>query len=200
MEDEAQTFNISFEGEMPTRIAGDVFVMDVLIRQAEDKPFVPVASFGATTQTFDRDERKAEAWRERTWKIFEDNLRTTISEALGLLLYDAAHLALIEEKLADYDKRGALHRHLTWAEKLVRKRLKMEAGRPASWTAPELSEALRIVMETLPETQRTYAGVAKKIGEIYPGRAPKSGESLRKTVVLLGIDWKKIKRETAKRS
>lgn len=199
MENEALTFSLSSEGLLPLRLAGNVLVMDLMIREREGKPYVPVASFGASTPTFDDDEQKAEAWRERTFKIFGEHMVSAVRDALGVLLYDAAHLALIEENLVGYDKRGALHQHLAIEEKIARERLKMGAGRPPMWTAPELAQAIATALDGLDDLKQTYAGVATKLKEVHPERAPKSGESLRKTVKDLGIDWKRLKKEARER-
>jgi hypothetical protein len=108
--------------------------------------------------------------------------------------------ALIETGLAPFDKKGILNTYISLTEKLMRERLGIEAGRPSKWATQDLSQAILDAMLTLKAGQRTYDRVAKKLQETHPDRAPKNGESLRKTVCHLSIDWMTIKKMAKKRS
>lgn len=183
---------------VPRELPG-VLVIDLLIQDTQGHT-APVGSYGISVPMFDGDPAAANKWAELTRDKVDSGLLEAINNALGLLLAEAAALALIEVGHSLYDKRGVLQTHMNAQEKLLRARLKLDAGRPTKWTAQELSDAIRTAMEALKKPLRTYPRVAKKIQEMYPGRAPKSGESLRKTVETFGIDWMKIKNSIQKRS
>jgi hypothetical protein len=188
------TFSLSLAGKVSARVAGGVVFIDLFTSDGKGRPYVPIGSHGVSIPTFEGNERQAVAWINRAQDIFGEWLVDTIRESLALLLSDASSAALIEVGLSQWGKQGALQMHLEVLERLLRARLKIGDGRQPRWTAAELWQAIVTAMESLPESRRTYPGVAKKLQEMHPDRAPKSGESLRKTVEALELNWKKAKR------
>lgn len=183
---------------VPREVPG-VLIIDLLMRDQHGQ-LLPVSSYGVSVPTFDGDSRAAEAWARVACEKFDRGLLDTLTEALGLHFADCSALSLIEQGREFYGKRGVLRTHIDTQEKLLRERLKLGPGRPAKWAAKELAAVIRTAMEALPKARRTYASVAKKIQEMYPQRAFKSGESLRKTVEDSEIDWMGIKKDVEKRS
>jgi hypothetical protein len=66
-------------------------------------------------------------------------------------------------------------------------------GKPSGWTALELTRAITGIGRTMPNSQRTYNAIAKRMRIIYGEKAPASGEALRKLAERLGLDWKTLK-------
>jgi hypothetical protein len=162
------------------------------------RPYQALAAVSVPESLFKNDEQ-AQEWIDRTKNLFRAHAQDAIFNALRLLLYDAGNLALIEQNLMPVNKRDVLHDHLALSEKFARELLKPEAGRPAQWTDIELSKAISDAMHALPYCNRNYDGVADKLGEVYRERAPASGGALRQQVIRLGLNWKELKDEVAKR-
>jgi hypothetical protein len=69
-------------------------------------------------------------------------------------------------------------------------------GRPSGWNKENLANAIRAALTTLPRPkQRTLANVATILKDAYGKQAPESGESLRKMIERVGLDWKALKAE-----
>jgi hypothetical protein len=161
-------------------------------------PYQALAAVSVPESLFKNDEQ-AQEWIAKTKNLFRTHAQDAIFNALRILLFDAGNLALIEMNIASTDKRGMLHGHLALSEKFARELLKPEAGRPAQWTDIELSEAISEAMNALLSRQRNYDEVADKLREVYGERAPASGGALRQQVIRLGLNWKELKSEAAKR-
>ena len=69
-------------------------------------------------------------------------------------------------------------------------------GRPSGWNKDNLASALRAALITLARPkERTLANVAVILKDTYGKEAPESGESLRKLIDRIGLDWKSLKAE-----
>jgi hypothetical protein len=103
-------------------------------------------------------------------------------------------VALIEMGLSPLTKPAVLADMMQLADKVLRVRLGMKQGRAPMWSAAQLSEAIIGAMVTLPAGMKiTYDSVIEAIREHHPDRAPHSGESLRKMVKDLQLEWKALK-------
>ena len=72
----------------------------------------------------------------------------------------------------------------------------VKPGRPSIWNKKNLAEDIRAVLNTIPRKKdQTLARVAKELKVMNPKHAPESGESLRKLIDRLGLDWKALKAE-----
>jgi hypothetical protein len=198
-ESEEPDFTFSFKGNLRPRVIGNGEALAIDLDFGLGRPpYMPASTFVTSRPMFETEEQ-ANAWYNRTRELFFEDIMKFLVDIMGVRLWDAANLALIEADLVPFTKKGVLQSHLALTEKIMRARLKVDAGRPAKWTAPELAHAITEAMRGLRKELRTYAEVAKKLQEAHPGRAPKNGESLRKTVDSLEIDWKRIKRDVEER-
>ena len=124
-----------------------------------------------------------------------------ILNGLSVFFMETSYRASLDVGISLIDKKGILQTELTLQEQFARERLGMDARRASKWTADALTQAIYEVMLDLDwESDRTYPTVAQSLRSRHPDRAPKNGESLRKTVKLLGVNWKKIKAAAKKRS
>ncbi len=178
------------------------FTADANKRGAQSQTIVPpqiAATVGASRTFFEKPEQ-VEEWRARTLKIFGAQYGQALIDALGGMLHSSSTLALIEMDLMPAEKEALLRDHLAVAEKVLRRRFGLDAGRPRQWSAMELSASIARAMAALKLRERNYDGVAKKLQETQPERAPTSGESLRKLIKFYQIDWKRIKRDTERKA
>ncbi len=194
---EVDSISFTLELLMPAYSTPEALQLQ-LLRSVEGGE-LPISSYNASWALLE-SEARAQAWLERTKELFRAEAGPAILNNLGLLLMVAGNRALIETGPALVDKKGILQTYVSLTEKLMRERLGLEAGRPSKWDADKLSKAIFDVMIESKDTSRTYDMVAQKLREKYTDRGPKNGESLRKTVKLLGVDWKKIKEMARKRS
>jgi hypothetical protein len=198
MEDEYSTEGIEPVVSLPLEL--DIWgksLPDMLLLQLTRRVeggSLPVAAAGASWGLLESKEIM-QAWAARTVELFRADVQGFVLNGLALLLHEASSRALVEAGIVPYDNRGILRFSLDMTERLARERLKMEAGRPSKWNSLDLSQAIADAMAELADGQCTYNKVAEKMRKKYGDRAPKSGESLRKMVRLLEVDWMRIKRE-----
>jgi hypothetical protein len=185
------SFKFDGRGELRPRQDGNVILIDLFFGKHGEE-LLPISGAGGSVSFF-KNAQQVAAWCDRAQDIFGEGFQDAIKIALIVLLNDASSLALVEQSLSPFDKEAILRDHLAFAEKLIRRQLKMDAGRPRQWTAIELSVVIDQVMRQLKPRERNYDGVAKKLQEVQPQRAPASGESLRKLVKFYRVNWKRIK-------
>jgi hypothetical protein len=172
----------------------------VLFALGPPKPFPYTALVGVSTpEHLFKNEEQAQEWIALTEGLFRTHAKTALLNALRMLLLDAGNLALMEQNITSVDKRSVLHNHLALSEKFARELFKLEVGRPPHWTSDELSQAISEAMYALLPRERNYDGVAGKLRDVYGERAPASGGALRQQVIRLGLNWKELKGEVAKR-
>jgi hypothetical protein len=73
-------------------------------------------------------------------------------------------------------------------------------GQPSKWSKLKLYHAVSTALRAIPDTNIKDSvlleSVAEKIKVAYPDIAPKSGESLRKLMERLEVDWRQLKLES----
>lgn len=191
-------FSLKIEGDLRPRENNAAAFIDLDFGRGT-LPYAPAARVGVSWSNF-KNADEANTWYRRTKELFGEALLEVVREAMSLLLHEASNRALIEAGLVPFGKRAVLNMQLSATDKLLRQRLKMGAGRPPKWTAPDLSQAISEAMRALPKACRNYEKVAERLKEKHQGRAPKNGGSLKKMVRNLDIDWMKIKRDIEKGS
>ncbi len=196
---EKPDFTFQLAGDIRERVENDILFFDLDFGRGT-KPYKPAATVALSGALFNNDGTLARAWANRFREIFNNVFQDSVVQALKLSFHDAMGLALIEHGLAPFGKKEILRDHLGIVDKTLRARFGLAPGRPAQWTATELARAISEAISSLPPARRTYDKVTEKLQEKFPDKAPKTGESLRKTVRLLGIDWKQAKKIAAKRS
>lgn len=185
-------FTFQLAGDIRERVEHDILFFDLDFGRGT-KPYKPAATVALSGALFNNDGTLARAWANRFRDIFNNAIQDSVIQALQLSFYDALGLALIEHGLAPFGKKEVLRDHIAIVDKTLRARFGLAPGRPAQWTATELARAISEAMSSLPPARHTYDKVAEKLQKKFPDKAPKTGESLRKTVKLLGISWKQAK-------
>jgi hypothetical protein len=188
-------FTFSFSGNLRESVQNGALIIDLDFGRGTE-PYAPAARTVLPAEQFNGDGQLARDWANRFQEIFGATMQEAVVQALQRNFWDAASLSLIEMKLASYGKTEAMQDHLVVTEMQLRAKfgLPPSPGRPPQWKPTELAGAISQIMVALRPDCRTYGNVAEKLMKLYPGKAPKTGESLRKMVKLLGVDWKQLKK------
>jgi hypothetical protein len=82
--------------------------------------------------------------------------------------------------------------HLEDTEELLKKAFGVPSKKPrparGQWARDELQKAVRGALRPLARDERSWARAAQELKNLYPERAPASGEALRKLCVRLGVN------------
>lgn len=185
-------FEIVWEGALRTRQLPEISLIDLFL-SGNTIPLQPAGTVGASMPYFENQEQ-VEEWRLRTLEVFRKHYTQAVMDGLASLLAMGSMVALIEMGLSPLSK-PAVHADMMQLEdKVLRVRLGMKQGRAPMWSAAQLSEAIVGAMVSLPTgTKITYDSVVEAIREHHRDRAPHSGESLRKMVKDLQLEWKALK-------
>jgi hypothetical protein len=199
--DEGITTGVSFPFDISTHIVELPDCLLLLLTRKDGDREIPVGQIQMSYPLLSSNE-KANLWLRRTREIFFKECTGIIFNGLAVLLATASNLAALEAGIGLLDKKGILQVELDFLESFARERLTLaEKGRSSKWTTDALTKAIYAAMLEIDYPScRTYEIVATKLRAKHPDRAPKNGESLRKTVKLLEVDWKRLKRVALKRS
>lgn len=185
-------FEIMWKGALQTRQLPEITLIDLLLG-GNTIPMQPAGTVGASMPYFERKEQIDE-WRLRTLEVFRKEYTQAVMDSLASLLMMGSMIALIEMGLSPLTKPAVHADMMQLADKVLRVRLGMKQGRAPMWSAAQLSEAIIGAMVSLPVgTKITYDSVVEALREHHRDRAPHSGESLRKMVKDLQLEWKALK-------
>jgi hypothetical protein len=198
-EGEFDSVTFSLQLTLPAMQTPHGTILVALTREIADGQ-LPIAHAEVSLPLIETEE-KARRWIRRTREIFLADFGASVLHGLSFLFAEVSERASLEVGIGLIDKKGILQTELTLHEQIIRERLGMEARRSSKWTTDELSKAILAAMLAIKNSgRRNYAEVAKELQKAHPDRAPKNGESLRKTVKLLEVNWKLIKAVAQKRS
>jgi hypothetical protein len=153
-----------------------------------NKITVPVSTF--------RDEAQAKQWADHAFRSFRVRSTAALLSEAALTLGDEANWALDDLKIESMDMQNVAQTHIRGTTKRLQERFNLQRpGRQSQWDRLELMEAMKVVLNLLPEQERTIANAAARLMESYPGKAPESSDALRKIMKRQGISWKGLKKE-----
>jgi gas vesicle protein len=153
-----------------------------------NKITVPVSTF--------RDETQAKQWADHAFRSFRARSTAALLSEAALTLGDEANWALDDLKIESMDMQEVVQAHIKDTTKRLQERFNLQRpGRQSQWDRLELMEAMKAVLNLLPEQDRTIANAATRLKETHPDKAPESSEALRKVMKRQGISWKGLKKE-----
>ncbi len=190
-----------------TAISGTLFFekkgdqLEVLIEHAisgdvDTKKLEKVKLFEVPVSGFKSDEHLIE-WAAEVALTFQTFAASalaheTLEHLSDVVYYISFQMGITSEKYSEIIKA-----RLEEKERFLKHRFDMSGigqGKRSEWTELTLSIALRRAIASLtPNEPKTLDKVANKLKKLYPMEAPKNGESLRKLIDRLGVDWKSIK-------
>jgi hypothetical protein len=139
------------------------------------------------------DEQLA-AWAQQVFDRASAGLPVLLSAIAIEYLQGVAHLLQATGHFDDWDEEEVIQDHLKRIEYYLRSLLEApKRGKRSKWTARELERAVRRAVLSLPVPERKLDKVAEKLREIYPDRAPVSGEALGALLKRFKLSWRKIK-------
>jgi hypothetical protein len=198
-EEAALSFQVEWESEIHLRRLADAFLIDVVMNSTT-LPRQFAGTVGISSGVFDGDVDAANAWLQRTIEIVRLSYTDAVKASIMMLLTTASNRAMIDLGISPFDVKVLLKDQMSFMEQALRHQFGMTPGRAPMWRPMELSVAIAEAMQRIPiEEEITYDSVVAIMREMIPERAPFSGESLRKMLKPLGISWKKLKADAARR-
>ncbi len=191
-------FNLTIRADRSFHVGEDDYTLKVTIKALRgsipigealtNKITVPVSTF--------RDEAQAKQWADQTFRSFRARSTAALLSEASLMLGDEANWALDDLKIEPMDMQEVAQTHIRGTTKRLQERFNLQRpGRQSQWDRLELMEAMKVVLNLLPEQERTIAKAAARLMESYPGKAPESSDALRKIMKRQGISWKGLKKE-----
>ncbi len=141
-----------------------------------------------------KDEDQYKDWARRVYRSYHETVAET------LIIESFSHLVLVSNFLLDHlkiqeiDLKRLIDEYARRRAQDTRRALKITVkGRHSLWTQVELERAVRQALKELPAHLRTQRAVADRLRKAHPEVAPKNGESLRKLMRSMGMNWSKLK-------
>jgi hypothetical protein len=188
-EDQPEKFEFTIKGEIVARESANGIVTINLEMEVNDaQPAILTERTALGYRSFFRMPLKAfpsvekrEKWIEATKKNLLRTLIPIIVDEMRLHFSDVANYHLDRQGIEKVSKKEIVESHLTAASKRVRAVVGAQGrGRRSQWTKLELSRASAAALASLPQQRKTLAGIAARLKEKHPDKAPANGEALRK--------------------
>lgn len=141
------------------------------------------------------DEQLA-AWAQEVFDRASAGLPVLLAAIAIEYLHGVSHLLQATEHPDDWDAEEVIQNHLKQIEYYLRSLLEAKRGKRSKWTGVELERAVRRALIPLPARERKLDKVAEKLREIYPDRAPVSGEALGALLKRFKLSWREIKTDS----
>jgi hypothetical protein len=142
------------------------------------------------------DEQLA-AWAQQVFDKASAGLPVLLAAVAIEYLEGVAHLLQATDHPDDWDEEEVIKDHLKQIEYYLRSLLEAtKRGKRSRWTSKELERAVRRALIGLPTRERKLDKVAEKLREIYPDRAPVSGEALGVLLKRFKLSWRKMKTDS----
>ena len=139
----------------------------------------------------------------RTWlrlarEMLEEMLPEALLEMAITTAAQAARKASTQTGIANLkseDLKAADQSHVGFLKSGIKKRAGARGrGQPSQWGREELALAVTYALVSLPTPRsRSYDGVSKILRGTHGGKAPPSGDALRKLLEWFGLDWTYLK-------
>lgn len=186
----SQTFTYKLAGEVTIAIdeSGVALTLTIPGRESESH-IIPLSLFNNETQV--------NSFQSLVSEAFCSKLHSFLEEFAAYHFANSIQYSLVKSGLTPLNLRRLVGIYGQFAGVLLQSFFGVpSAGRQRAWNTISLTFAVLDALSTIkPAKGWTYNHIAEVLKKEYPGRAPKSGDSLRKLCGALGVDVRVMKRE-----
>ncbi len=197
-EQPSASFSLTIRADRSFHVGEDDYTLKVTIKTLRGS--IPIgeaitSKITAPASTF-TDEAQARLWADQTFRSFRARSTAALLSEAALTLGDEANWVLDDLKIESMDMQNVAQTHIRGTTKRLQERFNLQRpGRQSQWDRLELMEAMKAVLNLLPEQGHTIANAAARLKETHPDKAPESGDALRMIMRRQGISWRDLKKE-----